>query len=52
MSYHFEKNQNDRCSKNKENVTKITVFFVKILTEKNLRKTYENLTELKTKINK
>jgi hypothetical protein len=38
-------------SKNNENVTKITIFFLKIVNEKNLRKTCEKLTELKTKVN-
>jgi hypothetical protein len=37
-------------SKNNENVTKITIFFVKIVTNENLRKTYEKITEFKTKI--
>jgi hypothetical protein len=36
------KNQycNSLYSKNNENVTKITIFLVKIVTEKHLRKTY------------
>jgi hypothetical protein len=39
-------------SKNNENVTKITIFFVTIVSDKNLRKTYEKLTKFKTEINK
>jgi hypothetical protein len=38
------------CIKNNENATKITNFFVKIVTDKNLRKTYKKPTEFKTKI--
>jgi hypothetical protein len=37
-------------SKNNENVTKITIFFVKIVTSENLWKNYEKLTKFKTKI--
>ena len=44
--------EKQRYSKNNENVTKIMIFFVKIVSDKNLRKTYEKITEFKTKINK
>jgi hypothetical protein len=46
----FEKSKiNINTIKKNENVTKITIFSVKIVSDKNLRKTYEKITELKLK---
>ena len=46
----FDKSKiNINTIKKNENVTKITIFSVKIVSDKNLRKTYEKITELKLK---